>query len=135
MLRLQLVARAASRSDPWRDDVAPALSCRGAGRSTTLGLAAWPVERLNPVAAKRTCPMTVALTLNLDEPAIDALDRLAQSTGSSRDWLVSRALEAYANLEAWQTDKILRGLAAANEGRFAADDEVARVRAKYAPPA
>lgn len=79
--------------------------------------------------------MTVPLTLNLDVPAIDALDRLAKSTGSSRDRLVSRALVAYAELEAWQTDKVLIGLAAADEGRFAADDEVIRVRTKYAPPA
>ena len=79
--------------------------------------------------------MTMPLTLNLDEPAIRALDRLTQSTGSSRDWVTSRALEAYADLDAWQTDKIISGLAAADAGRFAADDEISRVRTKYASPA
>lgn len=72
------------------------------------------------------------LTLNLDETAIHALDRLASTTGNSRDWLVSRALEAYADLESWQSEKIRAGIAAADEGRFAADDRVRSVRTKFA---
>lgn len=76
--------------------------------------------------------MTTPLTLNLDETAMRALDRLASSTGNSRDWLVSRALEAYAELEPWQTEKIKEGIAAADEGRFASDDRVQKVRTKFA---
>lgn len=78
--------------------------------------------------------MTISVTLNLDENAIGALDRLAASSGSTRDALASLALEAYAEDQAWQIERIETGLAAADQNRFASDDEVQRVKAKFAPP-
>jgi predicted transcriptional regulator len=75
--------------------------------------------------------MSAAFTVRLDETTLGALDRLAEKTERSRNWLVSKAIEDYLALNAWQIDKIEAGIAAADRGDFAADDEVARVRKKF----
>jgi predicted transcriptional regulator len=78
-------------------------------------------------------PMSAAFTVRLDETTLGALDQLAEKTERSRNWLVSRAVEDFVALNAWQLGKIEAGLAAANRGDFASDDDVARVRKKFAP--
>jgi len=75
--------------------------------------------------------MSAAFTVRLDETTLGALDRLAEKTERSRNWLVSKAIEDYLALNAWQIDKIEAGIAAADRGDLAADDEVARVRKKF----
>jgi len=75
--------------------------------------------------------MSSAFTVRLEEPTLDALDRLAEKTERSRNWLVTRAVEDYVALNAWQLGKIEAGIAAADRGDFAAADEVARVKAKF----
>lgn len=76
--------------------------------------------------------MSAPFTVRLDESALAALDRLAQKTERSRNWLVARALEDYLALNSWQIGKIEAGIAAADKGDFASEDEVARVRSKFA---
>jgi predicted transcriptional regulator len=39
-------------------------------------------------------------TVRLDAPALEPLDRLAEKTDRSRDWLVSRAVEDFVALNA-----------------------------------
>jgi len=77
--------------------------------------------------------MPAPFTVRLDEPMLEALDRLAEKTERPRSWLVARAIEDYVALNAWQIEKIEEGIAAADRGDFASDDEVARVRKKFAP--
>jgi predicted transcriptional regulator len=77
--------------------------------------------------------MLAPFTVRLDESTLTALDHLAQKTDRSRNWLVSRAVEEFVALNAWQIGKIEAGLIAADRGDFASDDEVARVRKKFAP--
>jgi predicted transcriptional regulator len=77
--------------------------------------------------------MPAPFAVRLDEPLLEALDRLAATTERSRSWLVARALEDYVALNAWQIEKIEEDIAAADRGGFATDDEVARVRKKFAP--
>jgi len=77
--------------------------------------------------------MPAPFTVRLDESMLEALDRLAEKTDRSRNWLVARAIEDYVALNAWQLDKIKEGIEAADESDFASDDEVARVRKKFAP--
>jgi predicted transcriptional regulator len=72
-----------------------------------------------------------AFTVRLDDGTIEALDRLAKQTDRSRSWLVSRAVEDYVALNAWQIAKIEEGLAAARRGDFASDAEVAEIRRKH----
>jgi predicted transcriptional regulator len=77
--------------------------------------------------------MPAPFTVRLDESTLTALDHLAEKTDRSRNWLVTRAVEDFVALNAWQLDKIEAGLAAANRGDFASDDELARVRKKFTP--
>ncbi len=77
--------------------------------------------------------MPAPFTVRLDEATLTALDRLAEKTERSRNWLVTRAVEDFVALNAWQIGKIEAGLAAADRGDFASDQEVARVREKFAP--
>jgi predicted transcriptional regulator len=76
--------------------------------------------------------MPAPFTVRLDESMLKALDRLAEKTDRSRNWLVARAIEDYVALNAWQLDKIKEGIEAADRGEFAADEDVARVRKKFA---
>ena len=77
-----------------------------------------------------TAQKSAAFTVRLDETALAALDRLAEQTERSRNWLVAKAVEDYVALNAWQIGKIEAGLAAAERGEFASDAEVRRVRRK-----
>ncbi len=77
--------------------------------------------------------MPAPFTVRLDESTLNALDHLAEKTDRSRNWLVARAVEDFVAVNAWQLDKIEAGLAAANRGEFATDEELARVRKKFAP--
>jgi predicted transcriptional regulator len=77
--------------------------------------------------------MPAPFTVRLDESTLTALDHLAEKTDRSRNWLVSRAVEDFVALNAWQLGKIEAGLAAADRGDFASDKELARVRKKFAP--
>lgn len=76
--------------------------------------------------------MTIAFTVRVDEDTIEALDVLAKRTNRSRAWLVRRAVEDYVALNAWQVGQIEAGIAAADRGEFASDEEVAALRFKYA---
>jgi predicted transcriptional regulator len=75
--------------------------------------------------------MPAPFTIRLDEPTLEALDALAEKTERSRNWLVARAVKDYVALNAWQIGKIERGVAAADRGEFANEDEVRRVRTKF----
>ena len=76
--------------------------------------------------------MAGAFTVRLDDTTIEALDRLAEQTERSRSWLVSRAVEEYVALNAWQIARIEEGIAAADRGDFASDEEMKRIRTKHA---
>ncbi len=77
--------------------------------------------------------MPAPFTVRLDESTLNALDHLAEKTDRSRNWLVARAIEDFVVLNAWQLDKIEAGIAAANRGDFASDEELAHVKEKFAP--
>ena len=69
--------------------------------------------------------------MRLDETTLEALDQLAEKTERSRSWLATKAIEEYVALNAWQIGKIEAGIAAADRGDFASDDDVERVIGKY----
>lgn len=58
------------------------------------------------------------------------LEHLAEATGRSKSFLTSQALEDYLKREAWQVAAIKKGVAAAERGEFASDDEVVKRFAK-----
>ena len=76
--------------------------------------------------------MSAAFTIRLEEATLSALDQLAGKTDRSRNWLVVRAIEDFVALNSWQLEKIEAGIAAADWGEFASDEEVARVKSKFA---
>jgi predicted transcriptional regulator len=76
--------------------------------------------------------MSTAFTVRLDEPTLGALDRLSEQTDRSRNWIVTKAIEDYVALNAWQISKIEAGIAAVDRGEFASEEDVARVRKKFA---
>lgn len=86
---------------------------------------------LEPVQS-RGVVISAAVTIRLDDATLGALDKLAQQTARPRDWLVSQAIEDYVALNAWTIGKIGTGVAAADAGDFASEQEVARVLAKFA---
>jgi predicted transcriptional regulator len=75
--------------------------------------------------------MTAAFTVRLDEAVLRDLDRLAEKTDRSRNWLVTQAVQEYVSVNAWQLERIEEGIAAADRGDFASEAEVARVMAKF----
>lgn len=77
--------------------------------------------------------MTAPFTVRLEEPTLTALDKLAIQTDRSRNWLIARAVEDYVTVNAWQLEKIEAGLAAADRGDFAGDEDVERLRKKFTP--
>jgi predicted transcriptional regulator len=72
------------------------------------------------------------VTVELNEEILQSLDSLAQRTERSRADLLREALQDYLTLHDWQLQKIAAGLAAAERGDFASDDEIARIVSKYA---
>ncbi|WP_018264237.1 CopG family ribbon-helix-helix protein [Methylosinus sp. LW4] len=78
--------------------------------------------------------MTASVTVRLDEPTLAALDEMARKTSRSRDEIVARAVEDFVASDARLLEKIIEGLAAADSGDFASDEEVTRVRRKFLSP-
>jgi predicted transcriptional regulator len=89
-------------------------------------------EPFHAVAGQRRRLASAAFTVRLEESTLGALDRLAEKTERSRNWLVARAIERYVALNAWQIGKIEAGIAAADARDFAGQEDVARVRDKFA---
>lgn len=77
--------------------------------------------------------MAATLSVLLEDDTLVALDRLADRMACPRADLVARVVADYVADDAMQIGKIETGLAAADKGDFATDDEVARVRSKFAP--
>lgn len=75
--------------------------------------------------------MTAAFTIRLDDETLAKLDALAADTDRSRNWLATKAIEQYVELNAWQIERIKEGLAEADRGEFATEEEVETVFAKY----
>jgi predicted transcriptional regulator len=75
--------------------------------------------------------MTAPVTFELKEETISALDAYAARIDRPRNALVDEALEEWLALKQWQVEEIEAGIADADAGRFASDEEVAAIFAKY----
>lgn len=75
--------------------------------------------------------MPIAFTLRIEESALASLDRLAENTERSRNWPVARAIEDYVALNVWRIGRI-EAAAAADRGEFVSDEDIARLRVKFA---
>jgi predicted transcriptional regulator len=78
--------------------------------------------------------MSKTVTVDLDESVLEALDRAAEHSARSRADIIAEAVRDYLETRRWQIEKIEAGIAAADRGDFASEDEVERVVGKYATP-
>ena len=74
---------------------------------------------------------TKMLNVRLPVSTYSRLSELTNSTGRSKTFLAVEALDAYLEQQAWQIAEIKAGLAEADRGEFATEEEVRNVFAKY----
>ena len=74
--------------------------------------------------------MTAAFTVRIDDEMLAQLDALAVDTDRSRNWLAAKAIENYVELNAWQIARIKEGIAEADRGEFATEEELDAIEAK-----
>jgi len=66
------------------------------------------------------------LTLRLDGKLKNQLDRLSKSMNRSRSFVAAQAIQEYVSVNEWQIGEIKKGLAEADAGDFATDEEMQR---------
>ena len=76
-----------------------------------------------------------AITIRVSDETADRLDRLARKLDQSQSTMAEQAIEDFVARQEWQISEIEAGLAEADRGEFASDEEVAKVLAKYLKPA
>ena len=75
-----------------------------------------------------------AITIRVSDETADRLDNLAQKLDLSLAHVATQAIEDFIAREEWQFAEIEAGLAEADRGDFASDEDVERVTAKYLRP-
>lgn len=66
----------------------------------------------------------VNVTCRLPVDDVQFLDRMAEVTERDRSYLIKKAVEEYITSQRWQLEEIDRGIAEADAGDFAIDEEV-----------
>ncbi len=69
-------------------------------------------------------PESSVLTLRLDAKLKNQLDRLSKSMNRSRSFVAAQAIQEYVSVNEWQINEIKKGLAEADAGDFATDEEM-----------
>jgi RHH-type transcriptional regulator, rel operon repressor / antitoxin RelB len=71
-------------------------------------------------------PESSVLTLRLDAKLKKQLDRISKSMNRTRSFVAAQAIQEYVSVNEWQINEIKKGLAEADAGDFATDEEVQR---------
>jgi RHH-type rel operon transcriptional repressor/antitoxin RelB len=69
-------------------------------------------------------PESAVLTLRLDAKLKKQLDRISKSMNRSRSFVAAQAIQEYVSVNEWQISEIKKGLAEADAGDFATDEEM-----------
>ncbi len=69
-------------------------------------------------------PESAVLTLRLDPKLKNQLDRLSRSMNRSRSFVAAQAIKEFVSVNEWQINEIKKGLAEADAGDFASDEEM-----------
>ncbi|RYB95985.1 CopG family ribbon-helix-helix protein [Ciceribacter ferrooxidans] len=72
-----------------------------------------------------------AFTIRVPDEVGERLNQIAQKLDRSRSYMAAQAIEEFVSREEWQLAEIEAGIAEADRGEFASDDDVARVVGKY----
>ena len=74
----------------------------------------------------------MALTsMRLPDDLLGELGELAEATGRTKTFLTIQALRNFIDQEAWQIAEIKKGIAEADAGDFATDEEMRELDAKW----
>jgi predicted transcriptional regulator len=74
----------------------------------------------------------VNVTCRLDGDAVAFLDELGARTDRDRSYLIKDAVRRYISLHRWQIEEVEKGIAEADRGEFATDEEVEAMFAELA---
>lgn len=75
--------------------------------------------------------MGIASTIRTDEDTLARLDTVAKQMGRSRNWAINKAIEDFVEYNEWYVAKVQEGIAAAEAGNFASQEEIESVFASY----
>jgi len=75
--------------------------------------------------------MGVASTIRTDEGTLARLDNVAKQMGRSRNWALNKAIEDFVEYHEWYAAKVQEGIKAAEEGRFATQEEIDSVFTEF----
>lgn len=75
--------------------------------------------------------MQTSMSMRLSKELATQLGNLAEATGRTKSFLAVQALQEFVEREAWQVAEIKKGLAEADAGDFATDEENAALDAKW----
>ncbi|WP_214474472.1 CopG family ribbon-helix-helix protein [Mesorhizobium sp. dw_380] len=75
-----------------------------------------------------------AFTVRLPDDTANRLDQLAEKLDRSRSYVAAQAIEDFVARQEWQLAEIEAGLAEAERGEFANEQELAAVIGKYLKP-
>lgn len=70
------------------------------------------------------------VTFRLDSEKRAALDAIAAGMDRDRSYLINEAITLYLEMHQWQLEEIRQGIAEADAGDFASEEEVAAVFAR-----
>ncbi len=74
---------------------------------------------------------SIPVSSRVDKAVSDKLDMLSKETSRSRSFLISEAIKAYVEEQAWQIEAIREGVEQADQGKFATSDKVRKTFAKF----
>ena len=72
-----------------------------------------------------------SMSMRLPDNLASQLDSLAESTGRTKTFLAVQAIKEFVAHESWQIAEIKKGLAEADAGDFATDEEMQALDAKW----
>ncbi len=74
---------------------------------------------------------SIPVSSRVEESVSKKLDILSKATARSRSFLISEAIKAYVEEQAWQIDAIKEGVKQADQGKFASNETVRKIFAKF----
>jgi predicted transcriptional regulator len=72
-----------------------------------------------------------AFTVRVSEETANKLEQIAEKLDRSRSYMAAQAIEDFVEQQEWQLAEIEAGLAEADRGEFASDEDVGKVVGKY----
>jgi predicted transcriptional regulator len=70
------------------------------------------------------------ITFRIDRDKKVALEAIAKGVNRDRSYILNEAIDAYLEMHQWQIEEIQKGIAEADAGDFASDEEVKAIFAR-----